>query len=154
MDLEAHNKDNLPENIKKKGFQINPNNSVYVVRNPYKCRICDLSSKTKYLLDLHIKTVHNQMNQQTTSLTEMVDLNQYKCHKKDDVPEITDVTKMNNVTETKVLGETYDTEITANVSNEMKVTDVTEYDLNNYDITFKNEGDVKICSSCNVEGFF
>ena len=157
--LEAHDKDNLLENIKKKGFQINPTNSVYVVKNPYKCHICDLSSKTKYLLDLHIKTVHNQRNQQTTSVTEMVDLKPYKCHKKDDVPEITDVTKMNNVTEaqvtcvaqiTKLSGETYDTEITANVPNEMKVNDVAEYDLNNYDITFKNEGDVKICSSCNV----
>ena len=96
MDLEAHDKDNMPENIKKKGFQINPNNSVYVVRNPYKCRICDLSSKTKYLLDLHIKTVHNQRNQQKTSVTEMVDLKPDKDHKNDDVPE------MNYVTETKV----------------------------------------------------
>ena len=94
--LEAHDKDNLPENIKKKGFQINPTNSVYVVKNPYKCHICDLSSKTKYLLDLHIKTVHNQRNQQKTSVTEMVDLKPDKDHRNDDVPE------MNNVTETKV----------------------------------------------------
>ena len=48
----------------------NVNNSVYA----YKCHVCDLSSKTKYLLDLHIKTVHNQRNQQKTSVTEMVDL--------------------------------------------------------------------------------